>query len=70
VLERQKLNRETRSLSDLNEWLQSCNSLGELYRMVAEILGRLLPGCAGSLYIFANSVSIGVAVFPEAGDNP
>ncbi|HEX3418657.1 MAG TPA: diguanylate cyclase [Stellaceae bacterium] len=55
LVERKKLNRETRLLSDLNEWLQSCNSLGELYRMVAEFLGRLLPGCAGSLYIYANS---------------
>jgi len=55
LVERQKRNRETRLLSDLNEWLQSCNSLGELYQMVAEFLGRLLPGCAGSLYIYANS---------------
>jgi len=55
LLDRQKLNRETRLLSDLNEWLQSCNSLGELYQMVAEFLGRLLPGCGGSLYIYANS---------------
>jgi diguanylate cyclase (GGDEF)-like protein len=42
-------------LTDLNEWLQSCNSLGELYQMVAEFLGCLLPACAGSLYIYANS---------------
>ncbi len=55
LVERQKRNRETRLLADLNEWLQSCNSLGELYQMVAEFLGRLLPGCAGSLYIYANS---------------
>ncbi|HEX4617899.1 MAG TPA: diguanylate cyclase [Stellaceae bacterium] len=55
LVERQKHNRETRLLSDLNEWLQSCNSLGELYQMVAEFLGRLLPGCAGRLYIYANS---------------
>jgi diguanylate cyclase (GGDEF)-like protein len=55
LLERQKRNRETRLLADLNEWLQSCNSVGELYQMVAEFLGRLLPGCAGSLYIYANS---------------
>jgi GAF domain-containing protein len=54
-VERQKRNRETRLLSDLNQWLQSCNTLGELYQMVAEFLGRLLPGCAGSLYIYANS---------------
>src|SRR6266853_768896 len=55
LVERHKLNRETRLLSDLNEWLQSCNSLGELYQMVAEFLGRLLPTCRGSLYIYANS---------------
>ena len=55
LVERGRLNRETRLLSELNEWLQSCNSLGELYDMVAEFLSRLLPGCAGSLYIYANS---------------
>ena len=55
LVERHKLNRETRLLADLNEWLQSCNSLGELYQMVAEFLGRLLPACGGSLYIYANS---------------
>jgi HAMP domain-containing protein len=53
--ERQKSNRETRLLAELNEWLQSCNSLSELYQMVAEFLGRLLPTCGGSLYIYANS---------------
>jgi diguanylate cyclase (GGDEF)-like protein len=55
LVERHQLNRETRLLSDLNEWLQCCNSLGELYQMVAEFLSRLLPTCAGSLYIYANS---------------
>ena len=55
LIERQKHNREARLLSDLNEWLQSCNSLGELYQMAAEFLGRLLPRCSGSLYIYANS---------------
>jgi HAMP domain-containing protein len=55
LTERHKLNREAQLLADLNEWLQSCNSLGELYQMVAEFLGRLLPACGGSLYIYANS---------------
>ncbi len=55
ALERIKLNREARLLSELNEWLQSCKSLDELYLMVGEFLSRLLPGCAGSLYIYANS---------------
>jgi diguanylate cyclase (GGDEF)-like protein len=54
-LERQKLNREARLLSQLNEWLQSCKSLDELYQMVGQFLSRLLPDCAGSLYIYANS---------------
>jgi diguanylate cyclase (GGDEF)-like protein len=57
-LERQKLNREARLLSQLNEWLQSCKSLDELYQMVAQFLSRLLPDCAGSLYIYANSRDI------------
>jgi len=55
LIERQRRNREAGLLSDLNEWLQSCNSLAELYQMIAEFLSRLLPGCAGSLYIYSNS---------------
>ena len=41
-LERQKLNREARLLSQLNEWLQSCKSLDELYQMV----GHSFQGCS------------------------
>jgi diguanylate cyclase (GGDEF)-like protein len=55
LIERRKFNREARLLSELNEWLQSCNSLHELYEMVSEFLARLLPQCAGSLYVYANS---------------
>jgi diguanylate cyclase (GGDEF)-like protein len=55
AIERNKLNREARLLSELNEWLQSCKSLDELYQMVGEFLSRLIPGCAGTLYIYANS---------------
>jgi diguanylate cyclase (GGDEF)-like protein len=55
MVDRQKLNHEVRLLSELNEWLQSCNSLGELYDMVARFLARLIPGCAGNLYIYSNS---------------
>src|SRR6185503_14900027 len=57
-MERQKLNREARMISQLNEWLQSCKSLDELYQMVAQFLSRLLPDCTGSLYIYANSRDI------------
>jgi diguanylate cyclase (GGDEF)-like protein len=58
MLERSRLNRETRLLSELTEWLQSCNSLQELYEMVAQFLSRLMPSCAGSLYIYAHSRDI------------
>jgi diguanylate cyclase (GGDEF)-like protein len=55
LVERRQHAREARLLSELNEWLQSCNSLDELYQMISEFLARLLPHCAGSLYIYANS---------------
>ena len=55
LVERRELDRERQLLAELTEWLQSCNSLGELYQMMAQFLGRLLPTCAGSLYIYANS---------------
>jgi len=55
LADRRQLGRETRLLSELNEWLQSCNSLGELYDMVAQFLSKLLPHCAGTLYVYANS---------------
>ena len=54
-IERHKLNRETEMLSELNEWLQCSKSLDELYQMVAQFLSKLLPDCAGSLYVYANS---------------
>lgn len=47
--------REVRLLSELNEWLQSCKSLDELFGMVSSILGRVFPESSGSLYIYSNS---------------
>ena len=55
TIDRRKQSREAVLLSQLNEWLQSCKSLDELYRMVGDFLARLLPKCGGSLYIYANS---------------
>jgi diguanylate cyclase (GGDEF)-like protein len=55
TIERRKHNRESRLLAELNEWLQCCKSLEELYQIVSEFLTILLPNCAGSLYIYANS---------------
>jgi diguanylate cyclase (GGDEF)-like protein len=54
-IERHKMNREAALLAELNEWLQCCKSLDELYDMVAQFLSRLLPDCAGTLYVYANS---------------
>src|SRR6266436_5828005 len=42
-------------LIERDRWLQSCNSLHEIYGMVGEFISKLLPDCAGSLYIYANS---------------
>ncbi|MEM7668900.1 MAG: PAS-domain containing protein, partial [Pseudomonadota bacterium] len=42
-------------LSELGEWLQSCKSLEELFRVVRRFMARLFPGSAGELYIYSNS---------------
>ena len=55
---RNKMTRESRILSDLNEWLQSAKSETELYQMIATFVSRMLPACTGSLYIYANSRDI------------
>lgn len=46
---------EARMLSNLDEWLQSCKSLDELYKVVAKFMVKLLPGSKGELYIYSNS---------------
>ena len=53
--ERDRLEDETNVLSELNDWLQCCNSLDELYQMTADAFARILPKCRGSLYIYSNS---------------
>ena len=58
ALARNQLTRESRILSDLNEWLQSAKSENELYQMIATFVSRMLPACTGSLYIYANSRDI------------
>ena len=56
--DRNRLTRETRILSELNEWLQSAKSETELYQMIAEFLSRFLVDCTGTIYIYANSRDI------------
>jgi diguanylate cyclase (GGDEF)-like protein len=46
---------EARLLAQLDEWLQSCKSLDELYKVVTKFMVKLLPGSKGELYIFSNS---------------
>ena len=46
---------EARALSDLDEWLQSCKSLGELFMIVEKFMAGLIPNSAGELYLYSNS---------------
>ncbi|UWQ80419.1 diguanylate cyclase [Leisingera sp. S132] len=50
-----QLSREVKLLGELNEWLQSCRSLEELFHMVSEFMSHLLPDSEGSIYVFSNS---------------
>ena len=50
-----QLAREVKLLGELNEWLQSCRSLDELFKMVSEFMSHLLPDAEGSIYVFSNS---------------
>ena len=55
LVENDRLSAATRTLSELSEWLQSAKSEPELYEMISSVLGRLMPECKGSLFIYANS---------------
>lgn len=56
VLEQERARQsEARLLSQLDEWLQSCKSLDELYQIVTSFMAKLLPGSKGELYIYSNS---------------
>jgi diguanylate cyclase (GGDEF)-like protein len=54
ALERARQN-EASLLAQLDEWLQSCKSLEELYMIVRTFMVKLLPGSKGELYIYSNS---------------
>ncbi|CCD99283.1 diguanylate cyclase [Bradyrhizobium sp. STM 3809] len=55
LVENERLNAATRTLSELSEWLQSAKSESELFDMISSVLGRLMPECKGGLYIYANA---------------
>ena len=47
--------KETDLLSQLDEWLQSCKTLGELYEIVETFMEKLLPQSQGELLVYSNS---------------
>jgi diguanylate cyclase (GGDEF)-like protein len=51
----QMLQRATQLLSELDEWLQCCQSLEELFKVVSMYMHKLLPATSGELYIYSNS---------------
>lgn len=56
VLENERARqRQTSFLSKLDEWLQSCKSLNELYDIVSEFMERIMPFTHGQLFIYSNS---------------
>lgn len=56
VLQEERARRtQARALSDLDEWLQSCKSLDELFQIVSKFMGRLVPNSSGELYLYSNS---------------
>jgi len=46
---------ETRSLSELSDWLQCCKSIDELYEVVRQAMAALFAGSSGQLFIYSNS---------------
>lgn len=46
---------EAKLLGQLDEWLQSCKSLKELFAIVTRFMPKLLPGSKGELYVYSNS---------------
>ncbi len=53
---------ESRLLAEFNEWLQSSDSLDELFTVVSSFLAKLLPGSAGSVYVYADARDVLEAV--------
>lgn len=49
---------QMRNLSQLGEWLQSCQSLPELFNIVESFMTRMFKGSSGELYVYSNSRDI------------
>ncbi len=59
---------ESRLLAEFNEWLQSSDSLDELFTVVSSFLEKLLPGSKGSVYVYANARDVLEAVCSWPGE--
>lgn len=46
---------ESKLLSEFNEWLQSSDTLDELFVVVSSFLSKLLPGSSGAVYTYGSS---------------
>ncbi|MFD1157439.1 diguanylate cyclase [Roseovarius aestuarii] len=53
--ETQARQEEATLLAELDEWLQCCKSLEELFEIVVTFISKLLPGSIGELYLYSNS---------------
>lgn len=62
--------KEAGLLSALDEWLQSCKSLSELFAIVEAFMEKLLPGSSGQLYIYSNSRDVLDGVSSWGGAEP
>lgn len=61
---------ESRLLAEFNEWLQSSDTLEELFQVVSSFLEKLLPGSSGAVYVYADSRDVLEAAcgWPSEGD--
>ncbi|MEM8755184.1 MAG: diguanylate cyclase, partial [Pseudomonadota bacterium] len=46
---------ESKLLAEFNEWLQSSDTLDEVFVVVSSFLSKLLPGSSGAVYTYADS---------------
>lgn len=56
VLENERIRqKEAVMLGQLDEWLQSCKTLDELFEIVQSFMSKFLPQTKGELLVYSNS---------------
>jgi hypothetical protein len=66
VTELQRRSKEVHLLSEMGGWLQSCNTIDEVYLAIASSVEPLFPEWIGALYVIGASKSV-VEVVAEWG---